>query len=150
MGGQIKEVLDPVLLGKIAQFLTSSGFNPEIAGNSILLTKVGFSDQSVNLQIAIADLQGHKVVSFISNLDKYKTTFERVVLAAARGNSACHIAKFVVHELPLDHAHRFELRATTHLYADYLNEGELSSMAYLFIKELDEVDNELHDIMAGG
>jgi len=148
MVGQNREIIDEALLGKIVQFLTNSGFHPKLAGNSVVLKKVGFSDQSVDLRIVISDIEGHRLISFISTVDKYKTSFERAVLAAAKGNSACSVAKFVIHELPLDHDHRFELTATTHLYADYLSEGELASMAFIFIKELDEIDNELKEIMS--
>jgi hypothetical protein len=148
MLGQNREIDDQALLGKIEKHLTTAGFHPKLDGNSVVLKKVGFSDQSVNLKIIVSNIEGHRLISFISSVDKYKTSFERAVLAAARGNSACSITKFVIDELPLDHEHRFELTATTHLYADFVSEGELASMAFIFIKELDEIDNELREIMS--
>jgi hypothetical protein len=39
--------------------------------------------------------------------------------------------------------------ATCHVYADHFSRDEISSMTYLFVKEVDEIDNELRSILKG-
>jgi hypothetical protein len=86
-------------------------------------------------------MDGHRILEVIAPLRMPPVSFELASLMCTQGNISCHIAKFK----PVEH-----LEENTHivhailtLYADHLSETELSRMLYLFIKEIDRVDDEL-------
>ena len=145
----VTKIHDQVVMDKVSDYLLESGFRPELQGNQLALSGVGFADKSVNLEIQILELDGHRVLEFSADISESDSSFERVSLAVVRGNAQCHIARFLPKETPADHDHRFRVIATCHVYADYFSREEISSMTYLFVKEVDEVDNELRSILSG-
>ena len=147
MWGNIKELVEPELLERLRTYLSEAGYKPSVRDNSISIEKTGFTDQTVNLEIRLLDIDGHRVLNFESIVSETASSFERASLALIQGNTACRIVKFTLNELPLDHEHRFELRASTHIFANHFSKDEISSMTFLFLSELDEIDNQLREIL---
>lgn len=145
----VSKIQDQAVLDKVFNYLKDSGFKPTVTDDSLHLEGVGFADRSVDLGIEILEIDGHKVLEFSADISESDASFERVSLAVVRGNSRSHIARFLPVETSSDHDHRFRVKATCHVYADYFSRDEISSMTYLFVKEVDEIDNELRSILNG-
>ena len=145
----VSKIQDQAVLDKVFNYLKDSGFKPTVAEDRLHLEGVGFADRSVDLGIEILEIDGHKVLEFSADISESDASFERVSLAVVRGNSRSHIARFLPVETSSDHDHRFRVMATCHVYADHFSRDEISSMTYLFVKEVDEIDNELRSILKG-
>ena len=145
----VSKIQDQAVLDKVFNYLKDCGFKPTVAGDRLHLEGVGFADRSVDLGIEILEIDGHKVLEFSADISESDASFERVSLAVVRGNSRSHIARFLPVETSSDHDHRFRVMATCHVYADHFSRDEISSMTYLFVKEVDEIDNELRSILKG-
>jgi hypothetical protein len=145
----VSKIQDQAVLDKVFNYLTDSGFKPTVAKDRLQLAGVGFADRSVDLGIEILEIDGHRVLEFSADISESDASFERVSLAVVRGNSRSHIARFLPVETSSDHDHRFRVVATCHVYADHFSRDEISSMTYLFVKEVDEIDNELRAILSG-
>ena len=145
----VSRIQDQAVLDKVFNYLKDSGFKPTVAEDRLHLEGVGFADRSVDLGIEILEIDGHRVLEFSADISESDASFERVSLAVVRGNSRSHIARFLPVETSSDHDHRFRVMATCHVYADHFSRDEISSMTYLFVKEVDEIDNELRSILKG-
>jgi len=132
--------------------LREAGYHPVTTDSTIRLQGVGVAhdDQSVDLDIRLLELDGHRILAFRAPIRSSRASFDTACLAAVRGNGATHIAKIdVVENHEEQHTdQRFAIIATFHLYADHLSPEELRVMLYLFLKEVDELDNQLAAIMA--
>ena len=152
MGVEIRSIKDPTLGKEVISTLVEAGFNPIVQGQVITLTGVGHhtGDQSVNMGIDLLEVDGFRILRFSSLLTTPPANFDDACIACVRGNGASTIPKFEVLELIPDqtNTHRFGLRASFHLYADHLSHEELRVMLILFLKEIDEIDNELAEMMA--
>lgn len=150
----MRKARDPVLNAEWVAALVDGGFGPSIDGDVVHLTGVGVAhgDRSVDVAIQALDLDEHRVLEIRAPIRSQAATFEVAALAAVRGSGACHLAKFDVEERPGDQGipMTFGLVARFHLFADHLSADELRVMLALFLKEVDEIDNELAGIMAGG
>lgn len=137
------DVQDSTMEKWVFSVLLDAGFKPILDGDVIKLEGVGVGsgDSSVDLTLNIVELEGLRVIEIASLLKTKAMTFDRAVLVSARGNIACLTAKFTPIEVLAETGHR--VQASMVLYADYINEKELRSMIYLFIKEVDVIDNEL-------
>jgi hypothetical protein len=145
----VSKIQDQAVLDKVFNYLQDSGFKPTVTDDRLHLEGVGFADRSVDLGIEILEIDGHRVLEFSADISESDASFERVSLAVVRGNSRSHIARFLPVETSSDHDHRFRVMATCHVYADHFSRDEISSMTYLFVKEVDEIDNELRSILKG-
>jgi hypothetical protein len=145
----VSKIQDQAVLDKVFNYLKESGFKPTVADYRLHLEGVGFADRSVDLGIEILEIDGHRVLEFSADISESDASFERVSLAVVRGNSRSHVARFLPVETSSDHDHRFRVMATCHVYADHFSRDEISSMTYLFVKEVDEIDNELRSILKG-
>ncbi len=154
VGIQVRRARDPVLDAEWVAALVDGGFGPSVEGDIVHLTGVGVAhgDRSVDVVIQALDLDEHRVLEIRAPIRSQAATFEVAALAAVRGSGACHLAKFDVEERPGDQGMPtlFGLVARFHLFADHLSADELRVMLALFLKEVDEIDNELARIMAGG
>lgn len=154
VGIQVRKARDPVLDAEWVAALEDGGFGPSIDGDIVHLTGVGVAhgDRSVDVVIQALDLDEHRVLEIRAPIRSQAATFEVAALAAVRGSGACHLAKFDVEERPVDQGTpmTFGLVARFLLFADHLSADELRVMLALFLKEVDEIDNELAGIMAGG
>jgi hypothetical protein len=90
-------------------------------------------------------MDGHRILEITSLLKAPGVSFEKATLIAAQGNLSCRIAKFVPVEQVEKGTHL--VRAGFVLYADHLSGQELKSILYLFIKEVDAIDNYLIDML---
>jgi len=153
MGVEILSIEDPTLEKEVISTLLEAGFNPIVRGQVITLTGVGHhtGDQSVNMGIDLLEVDGFRILRFSSILTTPPANFEDACLACVRGDGASTIPKFDVQELVPDETstHRFGIRASFHLFADHLSHEELRVMLILYLKEIDEIDNELAEMMAG-
>ena len=145
---------DEPTLDFVATALTHAGYSPTRHGHVLTLPNagVGLHDNSIDLDVAVIQIEGIRVVHLSSLLRSVPGTFDAACLAAARGNGACMVAKFDVHEvdgLPTGAAARFRIRASLSLFADHLSAEEFTKMTWLFLKETDSIDNELAEILAG-
>lgn len=149
------EVLDDVpTLEFVARALTHAGYAPTRHGHGLTLPNagVGLHDNSIDLDVTVILIEGVRVVRLSSLLRSAPGTFDAACLASARGNGACMVAKFDVHELdnpPPGVTARFRVRASLSLFADHLSAEEFTKMTWLFLKETDAIDNELGDLLAG-
>ena len=90
-------------------------------------------------------MDGHRIIEITSFLKAPGVSFDKAVLISAQGNLSCLIAKFVPVEQIEKGSHL--VRAGFALYADHLSGPELKSILYLFIKEVDAIDNNLVDML---
>ena len=143
------DISDKDIEDSIYQILKSNGFAPRRSGDLLLLTGVGskHGDKSVNLELNLVDMDGHRILEFKSTIATKPLTFDQAVLIAAHGNQQSLVAKFSPIEYLMDEMH--QISAHFVMNADYLEEKVLSSMLYLFIKELDRIDNKLIEMSRG-
>lgn len=153
MAIHVRELNDQAMEQAWMSILQEAGYNPTRTATSITMRGVGVAhaDQSVDLEIRLLEMDGHRILTFIAPIRSTQASFDTACLAAVRGNGATHIAKIDITEDPAatDTTQRFNITATFHLYADHLSPEELRVMLYLFLKEIDELDNELAAIMTG-
>ena len=128
---------------------TEAGFDPYTRGDVIVISGVGHrgGDRSVDLEIDLLEMDSLRVLQFRSLLRTQSSDFDTASLACTRGNSATTIPKFDAIERTADatNPHRFGIQASFHLFADYRSRKEIRVMLYL--KELDDIDNELAEIV---
>lgn len=141
------DITDPAFEVEIFNFLVEFGFSPERNGDVIHLSGVGVGsgDNSANININLVEMDGHRILEITSQLKASGVSFEKATLIAAQGNLSCLIAKFVPVEQIEKGTHL--VRAGFVLYADHLSGQELKSILYLFIKEVDAIDNYLIDML---
>lgn len=141
------DITDPAFEVEIFNSLVEFGFSPERNGDVIHLSGVGVGsgDNSANININLVEMDGHRILEITSLLKAPGVSFEKATLIAAQGNLSCLIAKFVPVEQVEKGTHF--VRAGFALYADHLSGQELKSILYLFIKEVDAIDNYLIDML---
>ena len=141
------DISDPKFEAEIFDFLVSFGFAPSKKGDVIQLTGVGVGsgDSSPDILINLVEMDGHRILEITSYLKAPGVSFDKATLIAAQGNLSCLTAKFVPVEQIEKGIHL--VRAGMILYADFLSGPELKSMLYLFVKEVDAIDNLLVDMM---
>ena len=141
------DITDPAFEAEIFNHLVEFGFSPERNGDVIHLSGVGVGsgDSSANININPVEMDGHRILEITSFLKAPGVSFEKATIIAAQGNLSCLIAKFVPVEQIENGTHL--VRAGFVLYADHLSGQELRSILYLFIKEVDAIDNYLVDLL---
>jgi hypothetical protein len=141
------DITDPAFEAEIFNHLVEFGFSPQHNGDVIHLSGVGVGsgDSSANININLVEMDGHRILEITSYLKAPGVSFEKATIIAAQGNLSCLIAKFVPVEQIENGTHL--VRAGFVLYADHLSGQELKSILYLFIKEVDAIDNYLVDLL---
>jgi hypothetical protein len=141
------DISDPAFESEIFQYLKNFGFAPERRGDLIHLSGVGVGsgDNSVELSLNLVEMDGHRILEVSSELRAPGVSFEKAMTISAQGNLSCVTAKFTPVENLVKGTH--SVRAGQVLYADHLSGVELKAMLYLFIKEVDAVDNVLIDML---
>lgn len=141
------DITDPAFEAEIFNHLVDFGFSPERNGDVIHLSGVGVGsgDSSANININLVEMDGHRILEITATLKAPGVSFEKATIIAAQGNLSCLIAKFVPVEQIENGTHL--VRAGFALYADHLSGQELKSILYLFIKEVDAIDNYLVDLL---
>ena len=141
------DITDPAFEAEIFNHLIEFGFSPERNGDVIHLSGVGVGsgDSSANININLVEMDGHRILEITATLKAPGVSFEKATIIAAQGNLSCLIAKFVPVEQIENGTHL--VRAGFVLYADHLSGQELKSILYLFIKEVDAIDNYLVDLL---
>ncbi len=141
------DISDPAFEAEIFEFLVSFGFSPKKRGDVIQLSGIGVGsgDSSPDVVINLVEMDGHRILEITSFLRAPGVSFEKANLICAQGNLSCLTAKFVPIEQIEKGVHL--VRAGLILYADFLSGPELKSMLYLFVKEVDAIDNILVDMM---
>lgn len=137
------DIVDEVFESQILTMLRRSGFAPSRDRDVIHLNGVGIGkgNSSVDIEINLVSMDGHRILEIIAPLRMPPISFELATLMCSQGNISCLIAKFKPVELLAESTH--VVHAIMTLYADHLSESEFSRMLYLFIKEIDRVDDEL-------
>jgi hypothetical protein len=141
------DISDPAFEAEIFNLLVDFGFSPERKGDVIHLSGVGVGsgDSSANISMNLVEMDGHRILEISSYLTAPCVSFDKATLISAQGNLSCLIAKFVPVEQIEKGTHL--VRAGFVLYADHLSGQELKSILYLFIKEVDAIDNYLVDML---
>lgn len=141
------DISDPAFEAEIYDHLVSFGFSPKKKGDVIQLSGVGVGsgDSSPDIVMNLVEMDGHRILEITSFLKAPGVSFEKATLIAAQGNLSCLTAKFVPIEQIEEGVHL--VRAGMILYADFLSGPELKCMLYLFVKEVDAIDNILIDMM---
>jgi hypothetical protein len=138
-----RDISDSAFEDDLFQMLLNQGFAPS-RSNDLLQIKgvgVGEGDSSVDLIINLVEMDGHRILELSYTLPSPLLNFNEAVLIAAQGNQSCLTVKFALKENLDLQAH--EVRASMVISADNLGEKELATMLYLFIKEVDAIDNKL-------
>ena len=146
-------VSDEALVAFISDALTLAGFDLIREGSTVRVdgAGVGLGDHSVDLEVTCVAIDGIRIVRLSSLMRSSPGTFDTASLAAVRGNGACVVPKFDVVEMPEqseDPTRVFRVRASLTLFADYLSAEEFSTMTFLYLKEVDAIDNELASIIS--
>jgi hypothetical protein len=141
------DISDPAFELEIFQYLQDFGFTPQRRGDLVHLSGVGVGsgDDSVEIALNLVEMDGHRILEISSVLRAPGVSFEKAMTVSAQGNLSCMTAKFTPVENVEQGTHR--VRAGQVLYADNLSGVELKAMLYLFIKEVDAVDNVLIDML---
>jgi len=141
------DISDPAFELEIFQYLQNFGFTPERRGDLVHLSGVGVGsgDNSVDIALNLVEMDGHRILEVSSILRAPGVSFEKAMTISAQGNLSCVTAKFTPVENLVKGTH--SVRAGQVLYADHLSGVELKAMLYLFIKEVDAVDNVLVDML---
>jgi len=144
---QRNDITDPAFEAEIFNHLVEFGFSPNRMGDIIHLSGVGVGsgDSSTDIGINLVEMDGHRIIEITSFLKAPGVSFDKAVLISAQGNLSCLIAKFVPVEQIEKGSHL--VRAGFALYADHLSGQELKSILYLFIKEVDAIDNNLVEML---
>ena len=147
MAIQRNDITDPAFEAEVFNYLVEFGFSPDRTGDVIHLSGVGVGsgDSSTDISINLVEMDGHRILEITSFLKAPGVSFDKSVLISAQGNLSCLIAKFVPVEQVEKGSHL--VRAGFALYADHLSGLELKSILYLFIKEVDAIDNYLVDML---
>ena len=141
------DIVDEAFESQILVMLENAGFAPRREKNVIHLNGlgIGHGNASVDIEIDLVSMDGHRILEITAPLRMPAVNFELASLMCTQGNIRCLIAKFKPVELLDEETHT--VHAIMTLYADHLSENELSRMLYLFIKELDKVDDELIEMI---
>jgi hypothetical protein len=141
------DISDPAFELEIFQYLKDFGFTPERMGDIIHLSGVGVGsgDNSIDIALNLVEMDGHRILEVSSVLRSPGFSFEKAMTISAQGNLSCVTAKLTPVENLEEGTH--SVRAGQILYADHLSGVELKAMLYLFIKEVDAVDNLLVDML---
>ena len=147
MAVERNDITDPAFEADIFNLLVEFGFSPERIGDLIHFSGVGVGsgDNSANIKINLVEMDGHRILEITSYLNAPVVSFDKANIISAQGNFSCLIAKFVPVEQIEIGTHL--VRAGFVLYADYLSGQEFKSILYLFIKEVDAIDNYLVDLL---
>lgn len=147
MAIQRNDITDPAFEAEVFNYLVEFGFSPDRTGDVIHLSGVGVGsgDSSTDISINLVEMDGHRILEITCFLKAPGVSFDKAVLISAQGNLSCLIAKFVPVEQIEKGSHL--VRAGFALYADHLSGPELKSILYLFIKEVDAIDNNLVDML---
>lgn len=141
------DISDPTFETEILNHLQEFGYSPERIGDIIALSGVGVGsgDNSVNLALNLVEMDGHRILEFSTELKSPGVSFDQAVIVSAQGNLSCLTTKFT----PIEHLEigRHGVRAGLVLYADHLSKSELNAMLYLFLKEVDAIDNVLEELL---
>ena len=137
------DISDHDFESEILVMLEHAGFAPRQVDDVIHLDGlgIGHSDSSVDIQIDLVSMDGHQILEIVAPLRMPPVDFELATLMCTQGNISCLIAKFKPVEILESQTHIVHALFT--LYADHLSQDELTSMLYLFIKEVDAIDNKL-------
>lgn len=137
------DIKDPLIEASILKILTDEGFSPRKYDDLIFLEGVGVStgDKSVSLNFNVVELDGYKIIELKSLIPTEPMNFEKAVLVAAFANQNSTTVKFRPKENLKTNTHQIE--ASMVIYANNLAHKEISSMLYIFLKEVDELDNKL-------
>jgi hypothetical protein len=138
-----RDISDAQFEETLFQILVEHGFSPTRSGDLINLKGVGVDegDHSVDLAINLVEMDAHRVLEFSCILATLPLSFDEAVLISAHGNQTCLTVKFAPVENLDQQLH--QVKASMVVFADDLAKNELASMLYLFIKEVDAVDNQL-------
>jgi len=137
------DISDHAFESEILMMLENSGFAPRRVDDVIHLEGIGLGhgDSSVDIQIDLVSMDGHRILEIVAPLRMPPVDFELATLMCAQGNVSCLIAKFKPVEFLKNKVHIVHAMFT--LYADFMSEEVLRSMLYLFVKEVDAIDNKL-------
>ena len=141
------DIVDEAFESELLAMLENSGFAPRREKDVIHLNGVGVGrgNSSVDIEINLVSMDGHRILEVVAPLRMPPVSFELASLMSTQGNTDCLIAKFKPFEVLDNKTHT--VHATMTLYADHLSENELSRMLYLFIKEIDRVDDALLEMI---
>ena len=137
------DISDHDFESEILVMLEHSGFAPRRVDDVIHLEGlgIGHGDSSVDIQIDLVSMDGHRILEIVAPLRMPPVDFELATLMCAQGNMSSLIAKFKPVEILKEKVHI--VHAMFALFADQLTDVELRSMLYLFIKEVDAIDNKI-------
>ena len=137
------DISDPVFEAKILEMLEKSGFAPRRVDDVIHLEGLGIGqgDSSVDIHIDLVSMDGHRILEIVAPLRMPPVDFELATLMCTQGNLSCIVAKFIPFEVLNENVH--VVHAMFNLYADSTSEDVLKNMLYLFIKEVDAIDDKL-------
>jgi hypothetical protein len=144
MGASQGEIFD-----RLESIIGKAGYAGEFDEKQVHLRKVGYSNKSVDMSISLLDVYGESLVEFESKIAD-PTDFEHAALAVYEGNFRCRVVSFSAIEIPAGQTSLFQIVARSHLYADYFSDEEFLAMLKIFMKELDEIDDEVVKIAQDG
>jgi hypothetical protein len=144
----VTNLQDPEFEKWVCDALNSAGFEAMLRGHVVHLGRVGAGggDSSVDLVLDLVSMNDHRVLE-LSAVVGVTPSFSDAALAALQGNNNTHVVKFKTRERVGTSDSLHEVVAQTYLYADHLSEKELSTMTWLFVRELDRIEIELGEIM---
>lgn len=148
-GVMAAEVLRDSDRERLAQAIESAGFSfaPKSEKGSYLIEQVGYQNRSVNVQISLEAYQDVRLIKFEALVVRHPATFEKCLVGVFFGNSKSKVSSFHPREVLSEEGAGYQIVARTYLYADHYSYEELKSMLQIFVREVDEIDDELLDIV---
>lgn len=134
---------------RLAQSINLAGFSfsHNEDSDSYLIEQVGYQNRSVDARVSIEEYEDVRLIKFESVIVEKPASFEKSLVGVFFGNSRSKVSSFHPREVLSQEGAGYQIVARTYLYADHYSDEELKSMLQIFVKEVDEIDDELLEIV---
>ena len=137
---------------RLAKSIRSAGFSfsYDQPTDTYQIDQVGYQNRSVNARVSLEEYQDVRLIKFEAIVVSEKSSFESCLVGVFFGNSKSKISSFHPREIGEGSSIGYQIVARAHLYADYYSDQELKALLQIFVREVDEIDDELIAIVKNG
>jgi len=130
---------------RLATSIRSAGFSftYDEPNDTYRIDQVGYQNRSVDARVSLEEYLDVRLIKFEATVVAEKSSFESCLVGVFFGNSKSKISSFHPREIVEGQSTGYQIVARSFLYADYYSDAELKALLQIFIKEVDEIDDEL-------